>query len=63
MADMTSPRCPMPQQDPAERAQNFKEVALGYTPEMAIQEAIDCHERYVSALIIANACIAIMRQK
>ena len=42
MADMTSPRCPMPQQDPAERAQNFKEVALGYTPEMAIQEAGRC---------------------
>ena len=42
MADMTSPRCPMPQQDPAERAQNFKEGALGYTPEMAIQEAGRC---------------------
>ena len=36
MADMTSPRCPMPQQDPAERAQNFKEVALGYTPELSL---------------------------
>ena len=29
MADMTSPRTPMPQQDPAERARNFQEVALG----------------------------------
>ena len=42
MADMTSPRTPMPQQDPAERAQNFQEVALGYTPEMAIREAGRC---------------------
>lgn len=42
MADMTSPRCPMPQQDPAERARNFQEVALGYTPEMAMQEAGRC---------------------
>ena len=42
MADMTSPRTPMPQQDPAERARNFQEVALGYTPEMAIREAGRC---------------------
>ncbi len=42
MADMTSPRTPMPQQDPVERARNFKEVALGYTPEMAMKEAGRC---------------------
>ncbi len=42
MPDMTSPRCPMPQQDPQERARNFQEVALGYTPEMAMQEAARC---------------------
>ena len=42
MADMTTPRCPMPQQDPAERSRNFREVALGYTPEMAMQEAGRC---------------------
>ena len=42
MADMTSPRTPMPQQDPVERARNFKEVALGYTEEMAIKEAGRC---------------------
>ena len=42
MADMTSPRTPMPQQDPVERSRNFKEVALGYTPEMAMKEAGRC---------------------
>ena len=42
MADLTTPRCPMPQQDPEVRSRNFQEVALGYTPEMAIQEAGRC---------------------
>ncbi|MCD8383011.1 MAG: NADPH-dependent glutamate synthase [Clostridiales bacterium] len=32
----------MPNQDPAVRAHNFKEVALGYTEEMARQEAARC---------------------
>jgi len=32
----------MPEQDPKVRARNFKEVALGYTPEMAIEEANRC---------------------
>jgi glutamate synthase (NADPH/NADH) small chain len=32
----------MPQQDPAERSRNFQEVALGYTPEMAVKEAGRC---------------------
>ena len=35
-------RNPMPSQDPKERAHNFKEVALGYTKEMAIDEANRC---------------------
>ncbi|MCC8179383.1 MAG: NADPH-dependent glutamate synthase, partial [Planctomycetes bacterium] len=35
-------RTPMPEQDPKERAQNFNEVALGYTPEMARAEAARC---------------------
>ena len=30
---------PMPRQDPEERVKNFKEVALGYTEEMAVAEA------------------------
>lgn len=32
----------MPVQKPAERARNFKEVALGYTEEMAVAEAERC---------------------
>ena len=33
---------PMPEQDPIVRAKNFDEVALGYTAEMAIEEAKRC---------------------
>ncbi len=33
---------PMPEQDPKKRNQNFEEVPLGYTPEMAIAEASRC---------------------
>lgn len=36
------PRNPMPQQDVAERVKNFDEVALGYTEEMALDEAERC---------------------
>ncbi len=35
-------RTPMPAQDPQSRRHNFDEVALGYTPEMAIAEAMRC---------------------
>lgn len=35
-------RVPMPHQDPKERARNFNEVALGYTEEMALEEASRC---------------------
>jgi len=35
-------RVPMPSQDPAERKKGFSEVALGYTAEMAAQEASRC---------------------
>lgn len=34
----------MPEQDPRERCMNFSEVALGYTAEMAINEAKRCLE-------------------
>jgi glutamate synthase (NADPH/NADH) small chain len=34
----------MPKQDPALRRKNFNEVALGYTEEQAIEEAIRCIE-------------------
>ena len=33
---------PMPEQDPKERNHNFKEVAEGYTAEMAVEEAGRC---------------------
>ena len=39
MANMSKIKNPMPAQDPAVRAHNFDEVALGYTEEMAIDEA------------------------
>ena len=42
MANMTLVKTPMPEQDPKARARNFKEVALGYTAEMAIEEANRC---------------------
>ena len=42
MANMTLTKTPMPEQDPQIRARNFGEVALGYTAEMAIEEANRC---------------------
>ena len=42
MANMTLTKTPMPEQDPKVRARNFKEVTLGYTAEMAIEEAGRC---------------------
>ena len=42
MANMTLTKTPMPEQEPQVRARNFKEVALGYTAEMAMEEAGRC---------------------
>jgi len=42
MANMTLTKTPMPEQEPQVRAHNFKEVALGYTAEMAMEEAGRC---------------------
>ena len=42
MANMALTKVPMPEQDPQVRARNFKEVTLGYTAEMAIEEANRC---------------------
>lgn len=42
MPNMSLKKNPMPSQDPVERSQNFKEVALGYTEEMAVDEAQRC---------------------
>ncbi len=41
-ANMSPTRNPMPGQDAKTRARNFDEVALGYTKEMAIDEANRC---------------------
>ncbi len=40
--NMDPHKCPMPVQDPEIRKRNFEEVALGYTYEMAVNEAKRC---------------------
>ena len=40
--NMDPKKCPMPTQDPNVRNKNFEEVALGYTEEMAVNEAKRC---------------------
>ncbi len=42
MANMSMTKHPMPEQDPQVRAGNFQEVALGYTKEIAMEEAARC---------------------
>ena len=42
MANMSLTKVPMPEQEPNVRNKNFEEVAIGYTPEMAIEEATRC---------------------
>ena len=42
MANMSLKKNPMPSQEPDVRNKNFDEVALGYTEEMAIDEAKRC---------------------
>lgn len=42
MANMSLTKVPMPEQEPNVRNKNFEEVAMGYTPEMAIEEATRC---------------------
>lgn len=42
MANMNPKKLPMPEQEPNVRNKNFDEVTLGYTPEMAIEEAGRC---------------------
>lgn len=42
MINMKKVKNPMPEQDPVVRAGNFEEVACGYTPQMAINEAMRC---------------------
>lgn len=40
--NMSNKKTPIPQQPPAQRNKNFSEVSLGYTDEMAINEAKRC---------------------
>jgi glutamate synthase (NADPH/NADH) small chain len=42
MPNMSLKKVPIPEQDPQVRNKNFDEVALGYTEEMAIEEAKRC---------------------
>ncbi len=42
MPNMTMTKTPMPEQAPEVRNKNFKEVSLGYTSEMAVEEAKRC---------------------
>lgn len=42
MPNMAMNKVPIPEQDPKVRANNFDEVTLGYTAEMAIEEAQRC---------------------
>ena len=48
MPNMAIQKTPMPEQAPEARSRNFDEVTLGYTPEMAIEEAkrcLDCKKK------------------
>ena len=42
MANMILTKTPMPEQEASVRNHNFQEVTLGYTPEMAVDEAKRC---------------------
>jgi glutamate synthase (NADPH/NADH) small chain len=42
MINLKKIKNPMPEQDPQVRSTNFKEVSEGYTPQMAINEAMRC---------------------
>lgn len=42
MPNMSLTKQPMPSQEPSVRRRNFDEVALGYTPEQAVDEAKRC---------------------
>lgn len=35
-------KTPIPEQEPKKRSRNFDEVSLGYSPELAMQEAVRC---------------------
>ena len=39
MPNMSLKKVPMPEQEPTVRNKNFQEVAMGYTEDMAVEEA------------------------
>ena len=48
MKNLSPVKVAMPVQSPERRAANFREVALGYTPDQAVEEAtrcLDCKNR------------------
>lgn len=45
-------KTPMPEQEARVRAGNFEEVALGYTEEMALNEAARCLQLQASSLCV-----------
>ncbi|MEG1297184.1 MAG: FAD-dependent oxidoreductase, partial [Niameybacter sp.] len=52
MPNMRLDKVPMPEQEPNVRNQNFQEVTLGYTEEMAMEEAtrcLNCKQRFCVA--------------
>ena len=42
MPNMSLKKVPMPEQEPTVRNKNFQEVAMGYTEDMAVEEATRC---------------------
>lgn len=42
MINLVKEKNPMPEQEPQVRNRNFEEVSTGYTPEMAVNEAMRC---------------------
>ena len=42
MPNMSLTKVPAAEQEPLVRNKNFQEVALGYTPEQAMEEATRC---------------------
>ena len=51
MKNLSKTKVPMPAQAPEVRAHNFCEVALGYTPEQAVEEAQRCLDCKVPACV------------
>lgn len=42
MPNMSPNKVPIPEQEPQKRNRNYEEVALGYTPEQAVEESMRC---------------------